>query len=98
MSANAIIGRQRRFNRWRSPVSLGDIARLIACCLVLLMPLLSLEIAGWPIDLNIVLPVLVIGVVIGIFAGGQPLWRIDRALHQCSICHRQHYLLLGSVA
>ena len=70
MSANAIIGRQRRFNRWRSPVSLGDIARLIACCLVLLMPLLSLEIAGWPIDLNIVLPVLVIGVVIGILLAG----------------------------
>ncbi len=70
MSANAIIGRQRRFNRWRSPVSLGDIARLIACCLVLLMPLLSLEIAGWPIDLNIALPVLFIGVVIGILLAG----------------------------
>ncbi|MCY4018732.1 MAG: transglutaminaseTgpA domain-containing protein [Chloroflexi bacterium] len=70
MSAKSAIGRRRKFNRWRSPVSLGDIARLIACCLVLLMPLFTLEIAGWPIDLNIVLPVLFIGVVIGILLAG----------------------------
>ncbi|MDE2819544.1 MAG: transglutaminaseTgpA domain-containing protein [Chloroflexota bacterium] len=70
MSATSTIARRREFNRWRSPVSLGDIARLIACCLVLLMPLLTLEIAGWQIDLNIVLPALFIGVVIGILLAG----------------------------
>ena len=70
MSPKSAIARRRKFNRWRSPVSLGDIARLIACCLVLLMPLLTLEIAGWQIDLNIVLPVLFIAVVIGMLLAG----------------------------
>ena len=70
MSAKSTIERRRKFNRWRSPVSLGDIARLIACCLVLLMPLLTLEIAGWQINLNIVLPVLFIAVVIGMLLAG----------------------------
>ena len=65
MNATAAIGNQRRFKRWRSPVSLGEIASVFACILVLLLPVLALEQAGWPIDLNIVLPVLFIGVFIG---------------------------------
>ena len=70
MSATTTIARQRKFNRWRSPVSLGDIARLIAFCLVLLVPALALDIAGWPIDLNIVVLVLFIGVFIGMLLAG----------------------------
>ena len=70
MSATTTIARRRKFNRWRSPVSLGDIARLIAFCLVLLVPALALDIAGWPIDLNIVAPVLFIGVFIGMLLAG----------------------------
>lgn len=70
MNARYTIARGRRFNRWRSPVSIGDIARLIAFCLLLLMPLLSLEVAGWQIDRNIVLPVFFIAVVIGILLAG----------------------------
>lgn len=70
MSAASTVARRRRYNRWRSPISFGDIARLIACSLVLLIPLLSLEIAGWQIDLGIALPALFIGVVIGILLAG----------------------------
>lgn len=53
-------------NRWRNLVALGGIARFVACCLVLLTPLLSLELTGWPLDLDIVLPALFSGIAIGV--------------------------------
>ena len=66
MAASGRIARRRKLNRWRSPVSLGNLAALIVVGVLLIVPALSLDVAGWPIDLQIVTPVLFIGVGVGV--------------------------------
>ncbi|MDE2853606.1 MAG: DUF3488 and transglutaminase-like domain-containing protein [Chloroflexota bacterium] len=55
----------RSRSRWRSPISLDDVAALIAVATLLLMPLLVIEIAGWAVDMEIVLPVTLVSVAFG---------------------------------
>ena len=68
MSAGSIGVRptRRRRSRWRSPVSLNTVSTLIVVSVMLLMPLLTLDIVGWAIDLNIVLPVSVFSIFMGL--------------------------------
>ena len=57
--------RRRSRSRWRSPISLDDVSALVLVAVLLLMPLLTLDIAGWEIDLDTVLPVALFGVAFG---------------------------------
>lgn len=68
MNAESIALRpaRRKRSRWRSPISLNTIATLIVVSVLLLMPLLSTDIAGWAIDLDIVLPVTLLSVFLGL--------------------------------
>ncbi len=63
--AGARPGRRRSRSRWRSPISLDDASAMLVVAVLLLMPLLTLEVAGWPIDMNTILPVTLFGVVFG---------------------------------
>ena len=58
-------GRRRSRSRWRSPISLGDASALFVVSVLLLMPLLTIEIAGWEVDLDTVLPITLFGVAFG---------------------------------
>ncbi len=68
MSDIAINARRtsRRRSRWRSPISLDTVASLGMACLLLLMPLAAIDIAGWAVDQDIVLPVTLVGVFLGL--------------------------------
>lgn len=61
-SASARPGRRRSRSRWRSPISLDEASVLIVVGVLLLMPLLTIEIAGWPAGLDTVLPITIFGV------------------------------------
>ena len=58
-------GRRRSRSRWRSPISLGDAAVMIVVAVLLFMPMLVVDIAGWAVDLETVIPVTLIGVFLG---------------------------------
>ena len=58
-------GRRRSRSRWRSPISLDDVSALIVVSVLLLMPLLTIEIAGWAVDLDTVLPITLFSVAFG---------------------------------
>lgn len=64
--STAIRPARRKRSRWRSPISLNTISTLIVVSVLLLMPLQATDIAGWPIDLDIVLPVTGLGVFLGL--------------------------------
>ena len=68
MTAESIALRpaRRKRSRWRSPISLNTISTLLVVSVLLLMPLLATDIAGWAIDLDIVLPVTLISVFLGL--------------------------------
>ena len=68
MTAESIALRppRRKRSRWRSPISLNTISTLIVVSVLLLMPLLATDIAGWPIDLDIVLPAALFSVFLGL--------------------------------
>ncbi|MCY3864047.1 MAG: transglutaminaseTgpA domain-containing protein [Chloroflexi bacterium] len=58
-------GRRRSRSRWRSPISLGEVSALLVVGVLLLMPMLTMEIAGWGVDLDTVLPVTLFGLPFG---------------------------------
>ncbi len=58
-------GWRRSRSRWRSPISLDDASALLVVAVLLLMPLLTIEIAGWGADLDTVLPITLFGVGFG---------------------------------
>ena len=64
-SAGNQAGRRRSRSRWRSPISLDDASALVVVAVLLLMPLLTIDVAGWEVDLNTVLPITLFGVVFG---------------------------------
>ena len=64
--STAIRPARRKRSRWRSPISLNTISTLIVVSVLLLMPLLATDIAGWAIDLDIVLPVTLLSVFLGL--------------------------------
>ena len=68
MTAESIAVRpaRRKRSRWRSPISLNTISTLIVISVLLLFPLLATDIAGWAIDLDIVLPVTLLSVFLGL--------------------------------
>lgn len=56
----------RRFmHAWRSYFAPGDLTTLVIAVIVLLMPALSLNAAGWPLDLRTLAPVLALSVTFG---------------------------------
>ena len=63
--ANNRPGRRRSRSRWRSPISLDDASAMVVVAVLVLMPLLTLDIAGWPVDFDTILPVALVGVVLG---------------------------------
>ena len=67
MSGSGISSRRigRRRSRWRSPVALDTVAALLAVGLLLMMPLASLDIAGWAVDQDVVLPTTLVGLGLG---------------------------------
>ncbi len=66
MTAAALsTSRRRRRSRWRSPIAPDTISTLIVSSVLLLMPLLAIANAGWAIDLNVVLPVTLFGLLYG---------------------------------
>ena len=52
-------------NRWLNLISLGNLTALTVIAGLLLMPALALEVAGWAVELQTVVPVLLVGVVFG---------------------------------
>ncbi len=68
MSAESIAVKpaRRKRSRWRSPISLNTISTLMVVSVLLLMPLLATDIAGWAIDLDIILPVTLLSVFLGL--------------------------------
>lgn len=66
MTAAALFtSRRRRRSRWRSPIAPDTISTLIVSSVLLLMPLLAIEQVGWEIDLHVVVPVLLCGLLYG---------------------------------
>lgn len=59
-------GFRRRRSRWRSPISLDTAASLGITGLLLLLPLAAIDVAGWAIDLDMIAPVTLIGVFLGL--------------------------------
>ena len=69
MSTFVDMAKRRNLSRWRSPVSPGDVATLFVMAALLIMPAQVLDIAGWPVHMATVMPVLLLGIVFGwIFA------------------------------
>jgi len=66
-SMSPSIGRWRRrlLHTWRTLFTPGDLAALVIAVGLLLMPVLSLAGAGWPLDLRTVIPVMALSVVFG---------------------------------
>jgi len=58
-------GRRRSRSRWRSPISLGEVSALLTVGVLLLMPMLTMDVAGWEIDLSTVLPIALFGIPFG---------------------------------
>ncbi len=65
MLAAALSPSRRRHSRWRSPIAPDTISTLIVSSVLLLMPLLAVANVGWAIDLAIVVPVTILGVLYG---------------------------------
>jgi transglutaminase-like putative cysteine protease len=57
--------RRRAIHTWRTLFSPGDLTALFIDLALLLMPVLALSAAGWPLDLRTVIPVLILSVVFG---------------------------------
>ena len=57
---------RRRANRWRSPVTISEIATPIILMALNLIPALALEAVGWAIDLTIATPVVIMSVGFGV--------------------------------
>ena len=55
----------RASRRWRSPIAPDTLSTLAVSCILLLMPLLAMESAGWAVDLAIAAPVTIYGVLFG---------------------------------
>ncbi len=66
MSAISMPRARRQRSRWRSPISPDTISTLLAVGVLLWMPLQTLDLAGWAIDLNIVLPVTIFSVFLSL--------------------------------
>lgn len=68
MTATSLGARRtrRKRSRWRSPVSLDTISTLIVVGLLLAMPLMAIDIAGWAVDMEIVLPVMLSSLLLGL--------------------------------
>lgn len=58
-------GRRRSRSRWRSPISLGEVSALLVVGVLLLMPMRTMDIAGWGADLDTVLPITLFGLPFG---------------------------------
>ncbi|MFN8531230.1 MAG: transglutaminaseTgpA domain-containing protein [Anaerolineae bacterium] len=56
---------QRLVNFWRSLFAPGDLPTLVISVILLLMPALSLNAAGWPLAINTLLPVLILSIAFG---------------------------------
>ncbi len=56
---------RRLSNAWNSLFAPGDLPALVIGVLLLLMPALSLTSAGWVIDMNTLIPVMIFGVIFG---------------------------------
>lgn len=65
MSVISAIAQRRRLNRWRSPITFGEVSTPLVIVVLLLVPALALEAAGWPIELRTVAPVTLLGVGLG---------------------------------
>jgi transglutaminase-like putative cysteine protease len=57
--------RRRAIHTWRTLFSPGDLAAVFIDMALLLMPILSLSAAGWPLDLRTVIPIMVLSVAFG---------------------------------
>ena len=57
---------RRRRSRWRSPIGLDTVSTLAVIGLLLQMPLMAIDRVGWAVDMAIVLPVMVFGVILGL--------------------------------
>lgn len=57
---------KRGFNsRWRSIFNIGDVSALLVVSILLILPALALNIAGWPLDMRTIIPVTLISVAFG---------------------------------
>jgi len=59
------MNRPSRRSRWRSPISLDEVSVLIVVSVLLLMPMLTVEIAAWPVDFHTILPITLFGIPFG---------------------------------
>ncbi|MCY3779156.1 MAG: DUF3488 and transglutaminase-like domain-containing protein [Chloroflexi bacterium] len=68
MSTTNLVARptRRKRSRWRSPISLDTVSTLLVIGLLLLMPLMAIDIAGWTVDMDVVLPVMILSVILGL--------------------------------
>ncbi len=57
---------RRKRSRWRSPIALDTLSTLCVISGLLLAPLLTLDLTGWAIDLDVVLPVTIVAVLLGL--------------------------------
>jgi len=57
--------RRRFLHTWRTLLTPGDLSALLIAIALLLMPILSLAAAGWPLDLRTVIPVMVLSILFG---------------------------------
>jgi transglutaminase-like putative cysteine protease len=57
--------RRRVLHTWRTLFTPGDITALLIAIALLLMPVLSLASAGWPLDLRTVIPVMILSIIFG---------------------------------
>ena len=62
MSAKVAQFRRRNLNRWRLPFAISEVTTPLVIAVLLVIPALALEAAGWPIDLRTVAPVTLLGV------------------------------------
>ncbi|MBZ0288762.1 MAG: DUF3488 domain-containing protein, partial [Anaerolineae bacterium] len=57
--------RRRFVHSWRTLFTPGDMTALVVATALLLMPVLSLSAAGWPLDLRTVVPTMVLSILFG---------------------------------
>lgn len=65
VSQNPVVLQRRLRNLWNTFVAPGDLTTLIVTLVLLMMPALALQAAGWPLSLRIVLPTLTFSVLLG---------------------------------
>ena len=53
---------RRKRSRWRSPISLDTLSTLLVVVLLLMMPLAAMDIAGWAVEMDIVLLITLLSV------------------------------------